>query len=185
MPGAREAVREELHLPAEAKIVLGLGFCDLRKGFDLFLQAARLSAKKGDETVLMGRVKRLPLALSLLTMDAPANYCQAGFTESVSRYLHAADALFLSSREDPFPSVVLEALACGLPAVCFAGRTGSEELIRKHGAVVAAFDIEAAVDALHRLTHAEGEAASAAAVSRRACGPNSTTPATLSVCCKC
>jgi len=40
-----------------------------------------------------------------------------------------ADLFFLSSREDPFPTTVLEAMAYGLPVVGFAGTGGVEEQI--------------------------------------------------------
>jgi glycosyltransferase involved in cell wall biosynthesis len=165
-PGAREAVRSELRLSAKAKIVVGLGFGDRRKGFDLFLRAARLAAKQRDDIAFLWVGNILP-KLSPGAVNMPANYRHVGFTDSIGRYLHAADALFLSSREDPFPSVVLEALACGLPVVGFAGRSGTEDLLREYGALVPPFNVAAAVEALRHLMALEGEAASAAAARRR------------------
>jgi hypothetical protein len=49
----------------------------------------------------------------------------------VARFYAAADLLLLPSREDPFPSVILEALSYGLPVVAFEGATGASELLRR------------------------------------------------------
>ena len=166
VPGTRESVRRELGLSAEAKIVLGVGFGDRRKGFDLFLKAARAAAKNDKKVTFVWVGDVLP-NLSAEAANTPANYRQVGFTDAVGRYLHAADALFLSSREDPFPAVVLEALAYGLPVVGFAGCTGTEDLIREHGTVVPAFDIAAAAQALHKLMTLENSDAAVAADRRQ------------------
>lgn len=45
--------------------------------------------------------------------------------------INGSDLFFLSSREDPFPSVVLEALAVGLPVGAFDSGGGYVDLIRK------------------------------------------------------
>jgi hypothetical protein len=42
-----------------------------------------------------------------------------GQVPEADRYFAAADLFFLSSRFDPFPGVVLEAMAAGMPIVCF------------------------------------------------------------------
>ena len=42
-PSARARVRDELRLPAEARIVLNVGYADRRKGFDLFVQTAEIA----------------------------------------------------------------------------------------------------------------------------------------------
>ena len=66
-----------------------------------------------------------------------------GQREDVRDYYNAADVFLLTSREDPFPSVVLEAFAAGLPVVAFADTTGCEELIAEHGSLVPVGDLSA------------------------------------------
>jgi len=56
-------------------------------------------------------------------------------------YYSASDCLFLSSREDPYPSVVLEAMCVGTPVVLFKNATGFDSLISKYGQVVDRNDI--------------------------------------------
>jgi glycosyltransferase involved in cell wall biosynthesis len=51
------------------------------------------------------------------------------YTGAIEPWYSAADCLYLSSREDPFPSVVLEALCVGLPVVLHEGATGFDESI--------------------------------------------------------
>jgi hypothetical protein len=62
-----------------------------------------------------------------------------------------SDAFFLSSRLDPFPSVVLDALEAGKQVVCFDQATGAAELFQSgkaRGAVVEYANANAAADAL-------------------------------------
>ena len=75
-----------------------------------------------------------------------------GLTFDTADYYAGADAYALASREDPFPSVLLEALSVGTPAVAFAGTGGGAALLERIGATtVPAFDVSAYADALHRL----------------------------------
>jgi hypothetical protein len=83
----------------------------------------------------------------------------APFTEDISPYLELADAFFLSSREDPFPSAVLEALDAGLPIVAFRDSGGSTALAEDHGALVDAEDLPGAVETLRRLAAEDDPAA--------------------------
>jgi glycosyltransferase involved in cell wall biosynthesis len=63
-----------------------------------------------------------------------------------------ADLFFLSSREDPFPTTVLEAIAYGLPVVGFAGTGGVEEQICEGvGVIVPSDDVTSAVKVLRQL----------------------------------
>jgi len=51
------------------------------------------------------------------------------FTDDISPWYAAADALYLSSREDPFPSVALEAMSLGMPVIVHQGATGFDDAL--------------------------------------------------------
>jgi glycosyltransferase involved in cell wall biosynthesis len=113
---ARKLVRAELGLPVDARIVLNVGYGDLRKGFDLFIEAADVMAKRHPDVhfVWVGRVPQH--ASDIDARHGPKargarGVIACGHRENVADYYAAADAFFLSSREDPYPSVVLEAMA--------------------------------------------------------------------------
>jgi len=54
---------------------------------------------------------------------------QVAATADVYRYYCAMDVFALTSREDPFPLVMLEAGLHGVPTVCFAGSGGGPEFV--------------------------------------------------------
>lgn len=169
-PAARDRVRAQLGLPAHARIVLNVGYGDLRKGFDLFTRTAReLAARRDDVYCLwVGKVAG-PAPEGAGPKAAPRNGADViaiGHQEDVSGYYAAADAFFLSSREDPYPSVVLEAMATGLPVVAFAGAAGCEDLIAAHGEIAPAADIAGAAAAILRALDAPAEAKAQAAAAR-------------------
>lgn len=172
-PGAAARVRAEFGLPHEVKLVINVGYGDHRKGYDLFAQAAKLAAEH-DPDIRFIWVGKLPSAVGAPAKvqrpipNSGANEVLAiGHREDVSPYYAAADLLFLSSREDPYPSVVLEAMAAGLPVIGFAGATGCEALIARHGAIVPAGNLEAVIQAIQRLLGLDNEVARAAAKARR------------------
>ena len=131
---ARAQVARALGLPADAILVINVGYGDTRKGFDLFLDTARLTvtADPRFHFLWLGQVESgWQPRLERERQRAPliGHLHQLAFTPDVGRYYAAADIFLLSSREDPFPSVVLEALACGVPVVAAAGTGGHGELL--------------------------------------------------------
>ena len=54
-------------------------------------------------------------------------------TPEIETAFALADALFLSSRLDPLPNVVIDALTVGLPVLCFDRATGAAEILAQHG----------------------------------------------------
>jgi glycosyltransferase involved in cell wall biosynthesis len=72
-------------------------------------------------------------------------------------YFARFDSFLLTSREDPFPLVCLEAAAMGVPIVCFADAGGMPEFVEDDaGYVVPYLDIEAAAARLLSLASSEG-----------------------------
>ncbi|GAN55442.1 glycoside hydrolase family 99-like domain-containing protein [Tanticharoenia sakaeratensis] len=150
-PEARARIRSEFRLDAQDRLVLGAGYGDMRKGFDLFLQAWRRAfsvRQKGvarthfvwlgaiDGALYEGLAPDIEYAVSTGTLHL------TGLVDDVASYLSAADAFALTSREDPYPSVVLEALASGLSCVAFDHSGGIPDLLR---AETATFDMPHAV----------------------------------------
>ena len=93
----RHHLREELDIPATAPLILGVGYADMRKGFDLFLQLWRL-----------GQLRRLPfhcawvggidpalaewLAAEIDAATASGTFHMVGYRTDVGAFFSAADA---------------------------------------------------------------------------------------------
>jgi glycosyltransferase involved in cell wall biosynthesis len=147
------SVRRELGLPDGSPLVLAVGFADMRKGFDLFLEASERihRAVPGAAFVWLGcenptLIKQASEAARRSGLDAMLRLLPR--VPDVDRYYDAASVLLLPSREDPFPSVVLEALSHGVPVVAFERGNGAAALIdRGCGVVVPDHDVTALADA--------------------------------------
>lgn len=130
----RTAIEAELSLPADAILVINIGFGDKRKGLDLFLECARVTtmADARFHFLWVGNIEQgLDGAFEQARASEPLSRAlhHVPFTPEVSRYYAAANLFLLTSREDPFPSVVLEALCCGLPVIAFADTGGHCDLL--------------------------------------------------------
>lgn len=115
------------------KVVLGVGVASWRKGFDLFLQTAAISYRLFPdeiEFIWVGPIsnqdrKRTEYDIQLLGLNN--SFKLVGESKEVYFYFQNSDLLFLSSREDPFPLVMLEAAVFRLPVIYFQGTGGAEE----------------------------------------------------------
>ena len=150
--------KRDLRIPADAPVVINVGYGDLRKGVDLFVQVARQVAAVHAAAHFVWVGDLHPDLSTWLRIDA-ANCALAGrlhfvpFDDDVAQYLNGAAVMAMTSREDPFPSTVLEALASGLPVVAFDGGGGYVEAIAAHddnGSRVPMGDVTAMAAALSR-----------------------------------
>jgi glycosyltransferase involved in cell wall biosynthesis len=154
MHGARTRLRAKLGLPDAAIVALTIGYADHRKGVDLMVDVAEY---------LVGRDPRLHFVWvghwdANLRPEIEDRVARASLGEHVhfrgldfdtDDYYAGADVYALYSREDPFPSVVLESLSVGTPVVAFRGTGGGADLLdRGVGLAVPAFDSSAFGDAL-------------------------------------
>jgi glycosyltransferase involved in cell wall biosynthesis len=131
---AAESLRTRMNLPAGTTFIIGAGFGDFRKGVDIFCRWAVESARRNPlwHFIWIGDVGFEELAacdaILASAKDVAGNVHFAGFQKDTSEYYCAASAYALSSREDPFPTTVLEALACGTPAFFVDGTTGLADI---------------------------------------------------------
>lgn len=151
------ALRQSLGIPAKAPFFLGIGYGDMRKGFDLFLKAQEAApaahfAWAGN----MDREMASYLGPDIEAAKATGRFHLLGFRQDLDALLSAADVLLLTSREDPFPSTVLEAMSAGVPTVAFAGSGGIPDLLttEEAGLVVPRGNVLALVAAASHLAAA-------------------------------
>ena len=140
---ARTSRRGRLGIGAGDLVLIGIGYGDLRKGFDLFLQLWRQTrrpragrSRKLVHCLWLGNLDpslRLHLGAELDVALASGTFHLPGHVPDTPEHLSAADAFVLTSREDPLPSVVMEAMANGLACVAFDESGGIPELIARHG----------------------------------------------------
>jgi glycosyltransferase involved in cell wall biosynthesis len=154
---ARRHVVEELGLKDDPFLVLGCGSADQRKGIDLFLAVAADRAFDGlrrpvhflwlgdgpadDGTALYWTrwdLKRLPHEAGRIHL--------LGSRSDPELFFRAADLFLMTSRADPFPCVIHEALGAELPVVAFGGSGGVDEMLSDGGGVLLPYrDTKAAV----------------------------------------
>jgi len=143
---ARARLRAKLGLKADTRIVLSVGYADRRKGIDLLLAAAAVCCK-ADPSLHFVWVGHLDTSLESENAAALAvgklaeRFHFVGMDFDTDDYYAGSDLYALPSREDPFPSVVLESLSVGVPVVAFAGTGGGADLLQRGvGVTVPAFD---------------------------------------------
>jgi glycosyltransferase involved in cell wall biosynthesis len=141
-------IRSALRPPGLAPgtlLVLGIGSVHIRKGVDLFIDcAARVVKAVGARPcrfVWIGRGynPETDLAYSVYLADQIRRSGLQDFvhflndTPEIEEAYEIADMLLLTSRLDPLPNVAIDAMAHGLPVLCFAGTTGIADILAGQG----------------------------------------------------
>lgn len=147
-------IRGELGLPTEAHLVGASGVQIWRKGPDLFVQAAAdLVRAHGDLDVHFVWVgdageERLPLEADIAGTGLSGRFHIVGELLDPADLFTNLDVFCLPSREDPYPLVMLESAALGVPMVAFdAGGArefaGSRDPAERRAVLVPYLDTEA------------------------------------------
>jgi glycosyltransferase involved in cell wall biosynthesis len=154
----RRRVLEELGLPSGCFLVASCGSVDQRKGADLFLSVAQHAEIRNDpriQFVWVGGGKYADgtalywSAWDLERSSPPANAHFIGERASAAAYLRAADVFLLTSRLDPFPCVVHEAMSAEVPVIAFSGSGGAAQALRHGGGVLVRYrDLDAMAHAI-------------------------------------
>ena len=147
-----KTIRSQLGIPPDAFVISGSGTIGWRKGVDLFLQIASQLAFKNPNFYFVWVGGKSPYS-DVEYNQTQHDLKQLGLTERViftgeqkdpHRAFAATDLFVLTSREDPFPLVCLEAASLGKPVICFEKAGGMPEFVGQDaGAVIPYGDINA------------------------------------------
>ena len=140
------------------KRVIAVGRLDYQKGFDRLIDAWQIVCSTGLfqewrldifgqgewKDMLKARIKEYGLQNSL-HLNEP--------TKEIAKEYADSSMLVMSSNYEGFPMVMIEAMACGLPAVSFDFKCGPRDIIKdeENGLIVPDGDIQALADAMMRL----------------------------------
>jgi glycosyltransferase involved in cell wall biosynthesis len=149
---ARQYIFSQLGIPQEGLLVGASGTTDWRKSPDLFIELARsihhmLPMLQVHFVWVGGRNSGLGFHKLRHLMKSFGVSDSVHFVGTQPRpldYFAALDVFALTSREDPFPLVMLEAASVGNPIVCFDGSGGAKEFVAEDcGFAVPYLDVEA------------------------------------------
>ena len=131
--------REKHGIPEDKCILLGVSFgWGVRKGLDVFLELAKRLDSQKYQIVLVGTDETVDKQLP----DNIISIHRTGNQQELAQIYTAADLFVNPTREENYPTVNMEALACGTPVITF--RTGgSPEIIDETcGCVVNCDDVD-------------------------------------------
>lgn len=156
IPNAALPVPETRWNPYSRRVI-AVGRLDYQKGFDRLVKAWALLPSdlrdswqleifgQGEWEVRLQELIRKRGVKESARVNAP--------TKEIFREYAASSFLVMSSHYEGFPMVLLEAMACGLPGVCFTFPCGPKDVIEdgKNGLLVPEGDIPALAGAMERL----------------------------------
>jgi glycosyltransferase involved in cell wall biosynthesis len=150
----RKAVREELNIPQDAVVIGGCGLAEWRKGVDLFIQVASMVLKVNPSVyfVWVGHEKneaydQFQHDLKQIGIDQQVKIL--GPIVNPQQVTACFDIFFLSSREDSYPLVMLEAGMNKNPIVCFDKTGGVVHFIEKYPELIVPYlDLEKAKEVI-------------------------------------
>jgi glycosyltransferase involved in cell wall biosynthesis len=141
---AHRIVCAKHNLPSDTQIILSVAYVDWRKGADLFVEIAAQVLKERPHTVFIwiGHIEegmKQKVDSRIQTLGLTEQVLFIGFDREPMVYYAAASAYALTSREDPFPNVVLESAEVGAPIIAFEGASGAGDFIVAHGGRLAPY----------------------------------------------
>jgi glycosyltransferase involved in cell wall biosynthesis len=140
---SRSRIRQELLIPDDTLLVIASGTLEWRKSPEMFIQVAQkvqdLGGKMPYFIWLGGSLDSyfgIRSQYDLVRSGVSSKVTFLGAKKNAHDYISAADIFVLTSREDPYPLVCLEAASLGKPIICFADSGGMPEFVEHDCGVV-------------------------------------------------
>ena len=128
----KEKIKEPLFKIKKRPIVIGAGRLVKQKNFELLIKAlAKVVAKISCDLVIIGEGSERHRLQSLINkLDLRKNVWLLGHRNNPYKYFFKGDLFVLSSKYEGMPNVLVEAIACGLPAVSTRCKSGPTEILK-------------------------------------------------------
>lgn len=153
---SRDYLQEQYGIAKDKFVVLNVGLGEYRKGFDLFVEMAEKVQNDNVTFLWLGDInaelkEKLDEKIQNLSNLVLPGYVRE--KETFMKFYDACDLFLLTSREDPFPSVVLEAFNASKPVVAFQDAGGFQDIVQndKSGYLVEYENIDAMIEKISQL----------------------------------
>lgn len=132
----KKSLRQKFAIPDQVPVFLSVGKVEYRKGYDLLLQAFVHIQKQLPQANLLivgpDDTESNPYYLELQAFIQSRNLSNVRFVgrqQNVHEYTQASDFFLFCSRQEGFGTVLIEAMACGLPTVAMNIKGVTEDII--------------------------------------------------------
>ncbi|MDX7986389.1 glycosyltransferase family 4 protein [Xenorhabdus sp. 12] len=144
----RLQLRQQYQIPFTAQCLIYVGSGFERKGLSAAIQTV---AKTESYLLVIGKDKEQKKYQEMAkTLGCDQRIRFMGLQKNTLPFYQLSDALLLPTLYDPFPNVVLEAMACGLPVITSTTCGGAEFITEgKNGFICDALDITKLRDAVY------------------------------------
>jgi GalNAc-alpha-(1->4)-GalNAc-alpha-(1->3)-diNAcBac-PP-undecaprenol alpha-1,4-N-acetyl-D-galactosaminyltransferase len=163
-PGAHVVFNPAMPIPRGRQrrlpLIAAAGRLDEQKGFDILLSAFARIAHPDWSIVILGEGReREALTRRARELGIADHVSVPGFTSEPDRVFACASIFAMPSRREGFPNALLEAMACGVPAVVSDCAPGMSEIVRHgiDGLVVPSQVVTPFAEALDRLMTNDNE----------------------------
>ncbi|MCA9071788.1 MAG: glycosyltransferase family 4 protein [Planctomycetaceae bacterium] len=130
-PGVREeanTIREEFGLSAEEPLLVFASMDFEGKGLRSILKALKETHHRDCRLIVLGTGPERRFRRIAEELGVGSRVIFAGRRSDISRFYGAGDLFLLPTAYEPFPNVVLEAMACGLPVMTTTTSGGADIL---------------------------------------------------------
>ena len=134
------------------KVIIGVGRLTQQKDFSTLINAfAKVRQKAKTRLIILGEGEdRQKLEELIQRLKLEKDVSLPGFVDNPYAYMARSDVFVLSSRWEGLPTVLVEAMACGIPVVSTNCKSGPAEILEngKYGKLVPVRDVDALAGAI-------------------------------------